>query len=279
MTSLIPPQKQITPFNNSDWQGAVMVDSSSNLEATSTLLLPETIEQAPILKVLRDKRNKIWNIDSNLGLLTIKLNRSEGLRKLGYYFKNSKGQRHWDNAISMLEHGVNTPFPLAYFARHQRSGIEDSYYITDFIDNAFSSRDVFASINAGEQTYRSVEHAVLLKHLADFICNMHNQGILHRDLSSGNILLTHNDDDIQLYYIDIGRARTMNKLSTRQRLVDLMRICYKLPWSGREELINYYNARLGHNVSIFWPAAVRYYIFKQRSKRFVKSGFKSTKKK
>ncbi len=106
---------------------------------------------------------------------------------------------------------------------------------------------------------------------------MHNMGILHRDLSSGNILLVINNDEVKPYFIDIGRARILKKLTTRQRLMDLMRICFKLSWSDRQQLINFYNAHLGSEVASWWRWAVRYYIFKQRSKRFIKGKFKSRK--
>jgi len=275
LESLISRDNSIHSFSNNDWQGSLMVASTSTLSETSASLLPEVINQVPELKVLRDKRNKIWNIDSDFGRLTIKLNRSSGVRKIGYYFKSSKAKRHWDNAVTMLTRGVNTPVPYAYFDRHNNSGIEDSYYITEFIEDAFSARDVFASINKNEGTYRGVAHSILLEKLAQFICNLHDNAIIHRDLSSGNILFTCDDAmHLQLYFIDIGRAKVVSELSARQRLIDLMRICYKLSWPAREEFMGYYNRHLGYKVSAFWRCAVRYFIFKQQSKRFIKGLFK-----
>lgn len=276
LNNMMPSSSSPLPFSafqNTDWRGAMAMDATFSLADTDDPLLPETIEQAKILQVLRDKRNKIWNVAGKKGLLTVKLNRVNKRRKIAYYFRDSKAKRHWDNAVNMLQRGINTPQPIAYFEHHHRSGIEDSYYVTEFIENAFSSRDIFASINLGESSYRGIDHAHLLKIIAEFICKMHNQAILHRDLSSGNLLLIADDNDvITPYLIDIGRARTLKSLSTRQRLIDLMRICYKLPWSGREQLMDYYQQSLGKNVA-FWRLAVKFYIFKQRSKRYIKGLF------
>jgi len=270
-------KKQFTLFQNEEWTGAIIVDPSCSAEEMGEKLLPETIEDAPIVKVLRDTRNKIWNIETTVGTMTIKLNRAQGIKKFSYRFQDSKAKRHWNNATTMLRHGINTPQPIAFFERHQRKGIEHNYYITQFLENTFSARDVFASINNGESHLRGIKHNELLKVIGECICQMHNVAILHRDLSSGNILLTIDNGEAKPYFIDIGRAKILKELTTRQRMIDLMRICFKLSWADREQLISYYNAHLGREVATWWRWAVRYYIFKQRSKRFIKGKFKKRK--
>ena len=273
--ALTQSKQQFSPYQNEQWFGALIVEPTSSPAQMSEYLLPEKLAQAPILKVLRDSRNKIWNIDSPQGTITIKLNRAQGLKKLSYRFMDSKAKRHWNNAITMLRRGIDTPQPIAFFERHHRKGIEHNYYITQFLDNAFSARDVFGSINQGEQHYRGIDHQTLLKLIAIFICDMHNKGILHRDLSSGNLLLVIDDNgNLKPHLIDIGRAKILHKLTPRQRLIDLMRICYKLPWSRREQLMAFYHQHLGQDTASWWRWAIRYYILKQRSKRFIKGSFK-----
>ena len=78
-------------------------------------------------------------------------------------------------------------------------------------------------------------------------------------------------DDIDIYVIDIGRARVQSdKLSGRARLVDLMRICYKLDWNDRERFIQSYNRALGKEVSSLWRLPLQYYEAKQTIKKSVK---------
>lgn len=265
--------QQFEQFSNADWTGAMMFDRSLSVDMVANQVLPEQIEQIAPDRVLRDTRNKVWNVKTELGMLTVKLNRAKGLKKLSYRFLESKGKRHWNNAVNMLSRGISTPLPVAYFERHQNSGTEHNYYITHFLEGAFSARDVFTSINNGEPDYQGISHDRLLQVIAEFTCDMHSSGVLHRDLSSGNLLLVQEGESIKPYLIDIGRARVRNHIKKRQRLIDVMRICYKLPWAGREQLMAYYNARLGMELPR-WRLAVKYYVFKQQSKRFVKGNIK-----
>jgi len=278
ITVLPPSAKQFVQYANADWAGAMMFDSGFTQQAVELQILPEQLEQVPAERIFRDTRNKVWNIESDLGMLTVKLNRARGLKKLSYRFLESKGKRHWNNAIHMLRRGIDTPMPVAYFERHQSAGIENNYYVTQFLEGAFSARDVFTSINNGEPDINGLSHDALLKVIAEFVCDMHNAGILHRDLSSGNLLLRKEGDVVKPYLIDIGRARILKNLKTRKRLIDVMRICYKLPWSGREQLMAYYQDSLGKELP-YWRLAVNYYVFKQKSKRYIKGNIKKAWKK
>lgn len=265
-------------FSNADWTGAMMFDDTLSFDDVTKQVLPEQLEQVTPEKVFRDSRNKVWNVKTKLGTLTVKLNRAKGLKKLSYRFMESKGKRHWNNAVNMLRLGVSTPQPVAYFERHYNSGIEQNYYITEFLEGAFSARDVFTSINNGEADFNGIAHDHLLKVIAEFTCDMHNHGVLHRDLSSGNLLLVQEEEGIKPYLIDIGRARVKNHIKRRTRLIDIMRICYKLPWAGREQMMAYYIDYLGRELPR-WRLAVHYYIFKQQSKRFIKGNIKKAWKK
>ncbi|MFK8066968.1 MAG: lipopolysaccharide kinase InaA family protein [Gammaproteobacteria bacterium] len=275
-------KKTFHHFENNDWQGALMVDNKHTFDQACAEFIPEALEQAEELKILRDSRNRIWNIPSSLGTLSVKLNRTTGFKRYSYRFQCSKAKRHWNNGTHMLLRGINTPQPIAFFERKEECGVRDSYYVTEFLENAFSSREIFTCINNGEDEYRKINSALLLKEVATFVCKMHNKGILHRDLSSGNILLTCNDENdpkkVTLFLIDIGRARILTTLSKRQRLIDLMRINYKLTWPGREEFMNYYHQALGKELK-YWRYAVRFYEWKQKSKRAMKRGIKKLKSK
>jgi len=272
-------QRQYLPFNNSNWCGALAVNDGNSLDETLAALLPEALETAPVDRLIRDKRNKVWNITTATnGPLTIKLNRAVGGKRLSYRFLPSKGKRHWDNAAAMLRAGINTPQPVAYFEQHRLAGIEPNYYVTEFLEGAFSARDVFTSINQGDADYQGLSHEYLLELLGHFVCQMHDAGIIHRDLSSGNILLTQQGDSATPYLIDIGRAKLKQQLSNRERLIDVMRIVYKLDWPDREKLVGYYEAKHGKLLK-GWRQAAKYYEFKQRSKKKLKSKLKPKKRK
>jgi len=264
------------PVNNGEWRGGIMLDAGQSFSEQQKKLLPEVLESAKVEKLIRDKRNKVWNVESDDHTLTVKLNRAVGGKKFSYRFFDSKAKRHWDNARDMLRLGIATPQPIAYFERPKRSGTEPNYYVSEFLEDAFTARDIFASINNDEPDYRGMSHDYLLELIGRFVCRMHARGILHRDLSSGNILLTcytHKaSSEIQAtpHLTDIGRAKVKAQLSTRERLIDIMRILYKLSWPEREKFMTYY---LGQHRSVFrgWRTAVRYYVFKQQAKRKIKA--------
>ena len=112
---------------------------------------------------------------------------------------------------------------------------------------------------------------------------MHNRQIVHRDLSSGNLLLARNAaGDIVPMVIDIGRAWVWrgpgSRLRERHRLQDLIRIAYKLDWRDREAFMAAYEDHYGRAFSPLWRLPFHYYDNKQRLKKALKGKRKKTPK-
>lgn len=267
---------QSMPWQNQHWRGAFTHQKDLPESALGDKLNPSQLVRMPEIQVLRDTRNRLWNIEHPSGekqKLTVKLNRVRGLKRLSYRFQLSKGKRHWNTACEMLRRGIQTPTPIAFYERHQNSGIENSYYICEFVPAAFSTRNVFAAFRQGESSYRGLNKQQWFEKLTEFICNMHNRRVIHRDLSAGNLLLQENDTgEIQPYLIDIGRATFKNKrrLTSKQRLIDLMRICYKLDWSDRELFMTCYCEHYRKISAMLWRLSLFYYDVKQGTKKRLK---------
>ena len=273
------PEVQALPWKNRHWRGAFTSTAELPSPALGDRLAPEEIGQQAELTVLRDRRNRLWNIAHPLDeerQLTVKFNRPRGSKRLLYLFKSSKGLRHWNTASRMLHKGISTPMPVAFYERHRFSGVRDSYYVCEFIPGAFSSRQVCNAFRQGQTEYRGLDKQQWFDLLSGFICKMHNAGILHRDLSVGNLMLTQdNEGKITPYLIDIGRAKLFKQpLVGRLRILDLIRICYKLDWSDRELLIRSYCKNWGRSLPSYWRFAVKYYDIKQGSKKTLKAKFK-----
>jgi len=272
---------QQVKVENHFWRGMVAVPKQADVEQEIAKMMPASLTAAQELIVLRDTRNRLWNVslDGNDNIHTVKLNRAKGIKKFSYRFLDSKGKRHWDNATEMLRRGVNTPQPSAYFERPDNSGIRENYYVCQFISNAFSARDVFAAFNAGELTYRGIIKEDMFDLMAAFIANMHSHNIVHRDLSSGNLMMTLDGAELQFYVIDIGRA-AIDKVTTIQpkhRFVDLKRICYKLAWDDRALFINAYNRCLNEPLPSSWKLSLKSYDWKLSCKRALKAKIKKLK--
>ncbi len=270
------PESQGLPWENEQWRGAFTRIASQPDLSLGDDLVPERLILQPELAVLRDRRNRLWNIvhPRHPGRqLTVKFNRPRGIKRLTYLFKPSKGRRHWNTASSMLQRGVSTPAPVAFYERHRYGGVRDSYYICEYIPDAFSSRQVCHAFQQGQTEYRGLDKLQWFSLLTGFICQMHSVGILHLDLSVGNLMLVQKPDgEVTPYFIDIGRARVVTKvLDGHQRILDLMRICYKLDWPDRELFIACYCKHWGNQFSSLWRLMVRYYDLKQGSKKYLKA--------
>ena len=261
-------------INEDDWTGVAMLPVNADLTQASTLS-PNLLHSYPVQKSLRDKRNKLWTVqnpsagltDSASGSLVVKQNRARGIKRFSYLFTESKGKRHWNTAAIMLRRGINTPQPIAYAERTQRAGISDNYYVAEHIDDAFSTRDLFTAFAAGEQAYRGISKQEWLGLVARFVAQMHIKRIIHRDLSSGNILISLKDAVPQIYVIDIGRAKIDKRYTPA---VDIKRICYKLSWPDRKTFVTQYQQAIPRKSIKYWRSAIYSYELKQTAKKRLK---------
>jgi len=272
------------PWTAGKWRGVVAVKPGEEAKTKAQTLLPESLLTAPQLAVHRDQRNKVWSIQHPLDptdTVVVKENRARGIKKFTYRFKASKGQRHWDNAWEMLRRGVKSPVPIAYFEQIENTGITHNYYVCEYVDAAFSVRDAFTAFGNGHDSYQGFSKESIIKAVADYSCNMHDERIIHHDLTGGNLLVTTENNDINITAIDIGRATIYRKkgVTERERLLDLMRCCYKLNWPNRELFMDYYFEAYGGKFARRWKTSLSYYDWKLRTKKKLKRVLKGKWKK
>ena len=112
--------------------------------------------------------------------------------------EHDKARRSYDNALLLLRRGIATPTPVAWLAERRGrlktqlyyvSAISDALPIADFI----TDDDIF-------------DHAAT-EALAQFVANLHERGIIHRDLNNGNIRWHQDRDGYHFELIDLNRMR------------------------------------------------------------------------
>jgi tRNA A-37 threonylcarbamoyl transferase component Bud32 len=113
--------------------------------------------------------------------------------------------------------GAATPSPLFVYTRRCLGFVRENYLITAAIHPHQRLRMLLKSDAPVELMERVVSELALI------IARMHNEGILHRDLTSGNFLV---NEAGQVYLTDLNRARHMGRITIRQRLKDLARISF-----------------------------------------------------
>lgn len=130
----------------------------------------------------------------------------------------SRSHASWTMAQSLKHAGARTPEPLFVYTRRQRGFIQENFFITQAIHPHTSLRLLLISGAPVALLKTSIED------LAHSIARMHNRGIFHHDLTTGNFLVNKTGE---VFIVDLNRARQLKTLSTRQRLKDLAKLNFK----------------------------------------------------
>ncbi|NQV38804.1 MAG: hypothetical protein HQ509_12465 [Candidatus Marinimicrobia bacterium] len=161
--------------------------------------------------------NIVANVESNDDTVVVKL---FGWRNLAHYylypFIQSRAQVSWAIAHALLKASARTPKPLYVYTKRKFGFIESNVFITDCISPNITLRSYLKTdfhLNDGNQ---------IVGDLAINISRMHEHGIFHRDLTTGNILI---DEKNKTYLIDLNRAK-IRKPTLHRRLKDLAKIYF-----------------------------------------------------
>ena len=127
-------------------------------------------------------------------------------------FGKSKARRSYEYAIRM--EGL-TPKPIAFREVRVCGLLRESWYACELSACKHTFNDL---IGAPDFPKRKA----ILEAIGRFTATLHQQGILHRDYSGGNILF--NEDGSKVEVIDLNRIRFYNKLSRTQRLLNFERL-------------------------------------------------------
>ncbi len=124
---LSSPQHRSISDTEGDWLGAGMLRADNQLEDLEGIrtLRPSILPTLKETAVLRDARNRIWNVQDPRNIcdqVSVKLNRVVGIKRITYRFRPSKGRRHWNNACEMIRRGIKTPLPVAFYEQREKTG-------------------------------------------------------------------------------------------------------------------------------------------------------------
>lgn len=184
-------------------------------EDSHTLLLdPET-------EILQKGRNLVGAVHvsgQETGSLEVVIKEfsPRGIDKIKGRILPSKALRAWRGAEALVRLGVGTPEPILYLEERKRSAGR-SYYISLRLSDVREIRSLFLS--ASETVLRPFLHQ-----LAGNLRRWHSQGLLHRDLSDGNILLGSGEEEPRFFLTDTNRIRILSSIGPSRGIKNLIRL-------------------------------------------------------
>ncbi len=138
---------------------------------------------SPSAETLHEGRNKITAValSSQAADAVVKVFGARGFHKWKTLALPSKGFRAWAGATGLVENGFETARPIAAFERRKGGVAVESVFIAERIRGGREIRELF----------RGPESALtpLIDALAPLLSRLHDAGLVHRDLSDGNILV------------------------------------------------------------------------------------------
>lgn len=135
------------------------------------------------------------------------------------FLRKSKARRSFENACYLLESGIGTPKPLAYFEYFSIFGLKKSFYISEHLECNLTFRELITNPNFPE-------HQKILIAATDFTFKLHENNILFKDHSPGNTLIKKVGDVYQFFLVDLNRMN-FKTLTFEERIKNFSRLTPK----------------------------------------------------
>jgi len=204
------------------YRGAMSPDFDT-LEFRAALSDPRALASGPSARILLDRRNLVSVASvpvspSARADAVVKMFRVSGFKRLKTLLVPGKAARSWRGAAACRAHAVPTPLPMAYIERRARGSVAEGFYLSAYLPDVVEIRWLLRELPPDDL-------GRLLAALAKFLVFCHNEGILHRDLSDGNILVrSPRPGAYDLWLIDTNRIRVRRSISVLGRLRNLIRL-------------------------------------------------------
>lgn len=116
------------------------------------------------------------------------------------YFRDSKAKKSYENAMKLIDVGINTPTPIGYIEFYKMGLFKESFYVSQKVDYAFTIREPLRDLEFQDRE-------IILKKFVQFTYDLHQKQVFHKDYSAGNILVIKNGNDYSFSIVDINRMQ------------------------------------------------------------------------
>ena len=151
---------------------------------------------------IKDERNKLKLFQLNEVVVNIKSFKTPNfVNQIVYkFFRKGKAQRSLEYAEKLLNLGVGTPQPIAYYESSSLIFFKRSYYVSKQLEYDLTYRELI-------NDFDYPNHEKILRAFTRFTLDLHEKGIHFLDHSPGNTLIKLNNGNYKFYLVDLNRMR------------------------------------------------------------------------
>lgn len=134
----------------------------------------------------------------------------------------SAGKRSWQLGHNLLDRGLPTPRPLAYWQTTRHGIPAESYLLTEYAPEALTLNEAVHQAQGQHRLIFSWADT-----LGRLIRTMHEREVMHRDLKAPNLLMANAQQDLALatpMLIDLVGVQVGRVVPQRQRIQNLARL-------------------------------------------------------
>ena len=144
------------------------------------------------------------------------------INKIAYkYFRKSKARRSFEYATNLLEKGIGTPQPIAFFENYSWLGLKESYYASEHFQTELTFRELV-------EIPDYPDHSTILRQFTRFSFNLHEKGIEFLDHSPGNTLIKKvSEKQYEFFLVDLNRMNFHAEMDVNMRMKNLSRLTPK----------------------------------------------------
>ena len=170
------------------------------------------------------------------------------INKIAYkYFRKSKARRSFEYATTLLEKGIGTPQPIAFFENYDAVGLKDSYYVSEHLQCDLTYREL---VEIPEFT----DNENILRQFTRFSFDLHEKGIEFLDHSPGNTLIKKTaEGNYDFFLVDLNRMNFHDEMDFDSRMKNLSHL------TPKKEMI----AIMSNEYSKLYPAQTEAEIFEK----------------
>lgn len=143
---------------------------------------------------------KVFNLgDKKVNIKSFKI--PNIINQISYnFFRKSKAQRSFEYANKLLELGIGTPHPIAYYEFTTPLLFKKSFYISEQLECDLTYRELTTNFNYPD-------YETILRAFTRFTFQLHEKNVQFLDHSPGNTLIKKMDGNYEFYLVDLNRMK------------------------------------------------------------------------